>query len=111
VVFIPKCRRPRLYEQVRRYLGRCSAGRPSRKGDGSKPPRYAVAQVVGCINGKSAIHLARVYSERKRHVVGLYFWARGYFVPTVGRNEALIREYIRTQEQEDQRLDPLGLWR
>ena len=71
----------------------------------------AVAQVVGFIKGKSAIHLARVYGERKRNFVGQHFWARGYFVSTVGRDEGLIRDYIRKQEQEDARLDQLGLWR
>jgi putative transposase len=75
------------------------------------PPKYAVAQVVGFIKGKSAIHLARVYGERKRNFVGQHFWARGYFVSTVGRDEGLIREYIRKQEHEDARLDQLGLWR
>ena len=75
------------------------------------PPKYAVSQVIGFIKGKSAIHLARVYGERKRNFVGQHFWARGYFVSTVGRDEALIREYIRNQEQEDERLDQLGLWR
>ena len=77
----------------------------------SVPPKYAVSQVVGYIKGKSAIHLARVYGERKRNFGGLPFWARGYFVSTVGRDEAIIREYIRNQEQEDQRLDPMNLWR
>jgi REP element-mobilizing transposase RayT len=52
-----------------------------------------------------------VYAERRRNFVGQHFWARGYFVSTVGRDEALIREYIRNQEQEDERLDQLGLWR
>lgn len=61
--------------------------------------------------GKSAIHLARVYGERKRNFVGQSFWARGYFVSTVGRDETVIREYIRNQEHEDQRLDQLNLWR
>ena len=75
------------------------------------PPKYAVSQVVGFITGKSAIHLARVYGERKRNFVGQHFWARGYFVSTVGRDEAVIREYIRKQEQEDERLEQLGLWR
>ena len=75
------------------------------------PPKYAVAQVVGFIKGKSAIHLTRVYGERKRNFVGQHFWARGYFVSTVGRDEGLIRAYIRKQEQEDARLDQLGLWR
>ena len=75
------------------------------------PPKYAVAQVMGFIKGKSAIHLARVYRERKRNFVGQHFWARGYFVSTVGRDEGLIRDYIRKQEREDARLDQLGLWR
>ena len=56
------------------------------------PPKYAVSQVIGYIKGKSAIHLARVYGERKRNFVGQHFWARGYFVSTVGRDEAVVRE-------------------
>ena len=59
------------------------------------PPKHAVSQVVGYIKGKSAIHLARVYGERKRNFVGQHFWAPGYFVSTVGRDEATIRAYIR----------------
>jgi putative transposase len=75
----------------------------------SIPPKYAVSQVVGYIKGKSAIHLARVYGERKRNFVGQHFWTRGYFVSTVGRDETVIREYIRNQEKEDERLDQLKL--
>ena len=75
------------------------------------PPKYAVSQVIGFIKGKSAIHLARVYGERTRNFVGQHFWAWGYFVSTVGRDERLIREYIRSQEKEDERLDQLNLWR
>ena len=71
----------------------------------------AVSQVVGFIKGKSAIHLARVYGERKRNFVGQHFWARGFFVNTVGRDEEAIRAYIRTQEREDQRLEQMNLWR
>jgi len=77
----------------------------------SIPPKYSVSQVVDFIKGKSAIHLARTYGERKRNFVGQHFWARGYFVSTVGRDEAAIREYIKNQEQEDKRLDQLNLWR
>ena len=73
----------------------------------SVPPKYAVSQVVGYIKGKSAIHLARVYAERKRNFVGQHFWARGFFVNTVGRDEEAIRAYIRNQEKEDQRLEQL----
>jgi putative transposase len=75
------------------------------------PPKYAVSQVIGFIKGKSAIHLARVYGERKRNFVGQHFWARGFFVSTVGRDERVVRDYIRKQEAEDKRLDQLNLWR
>ena len=77
----------------------------------SIPPKYAVSQVVGYIKGKSAMHLARVYGERKRNFAGQSFWARGYFVSTVGRDEEVIRNYIRQHEQEDERLDQLALWK
>jgi putative transposase len=77
----------------------------------SVPPKYSISQVVGHIKGKSAIHLARTYGKRKKSFVGQHFWARGYFVSTVGRDEETIREYIRNQEQEDSRLEPLNLWR
>lgn len=61
------------------------------------------------INSKSAIHIARVYGERMRNFVVQYFWARGYFVSTVGRDEGVIRKYIRDQENEDERLDQFNL--
>ena len=77
----------------------------------SIPPKYAVSQVIGFIKGKSAIHLARVYGENRRNFVGQSFWARGYFVSTVGRDEEVIRNYIRNQEQEDERLEQMNLWR
>ncbi|TWO78696.1 IS200/IS605 family transposase [Denitratisoma oestradiolicum] len=73
------------------------------------PPKYAMSQVVGYIKGKSAIHITRVYGERKRNFVGQHFWARGYFVSTVGRDEEVIRRYIRDQEKEDERLNQLNL--
>ena len=74
------------------------------------PPKYAVAQVIGYIKGKSAIHLARVYGGRKQNFVGQHFWARGYYVSTVGRDEEAVRKYIREQDEEDKRLDQMGLW-
>lgn len=70
-----------------------------------------MAQVIGFIKGKSTIHLSRVYGGRKQNFVGQSFWARGSFVSTVGQDEALVREYIRRQEEEDQRLDQLKMWR
>ncbi len=76
----------------------------------SIPPKYSVAQVVGFIKGKSAIHIARTFGGRKRNFTGQHFWARGYFVSTVGRDETVIREYIKKQEQEDRRLDQLKMF-
>ena len=74
------------------------------------PPKYAVSQVIGYIKGKSAIPLARVYGERKRNFAGQHFGARGFFVSTVGRDEEVVREYIRKQAGVDKHLDQMGLW-
>ena len=74
------------------------------------PPKYAVAQVMGFVKGKSAIHIARVWGGRKHQYVGQHFWARGYWVSTVGRDEAAVRAYIAEQEKEDQRLDQLEMF-
>jgi putative transposase len=71
----------------------------------SIPPKYLVSHVVGFIKGKSAIHIARTYMGRKQNFVGQHFWARGYYVSTVGRDEATVRDYIRQQEKVDERLD------
>ena len=126
VVFIPKCRRKTLYAQLRRHLGevfrRLAEQKESKIEEGhlmpdhvhmmiSIPPKYAVSQVIGYIKGKSAIHLARVYGETRRNFVGQSFWARGYFVSTVGRDAEVIRNYIRNQEEEDNRLEQMNLWR
>ena len=126
VVFIPKCRRKTLYGELRKHLGEVfralAQQKESRIEEGhlmpdyvhmmiSIPPKYAVSQVEGYIKGKSAIHLARVYAERKKNFVGQHFWARGYFVSTVGRDEEVIRNYIRHPEREDEKLEQLGLWR
>jgi putative transposase len=73
------------------------------------PPKYSVSEVVGFIKGKSAIAIARDMQGRARNFTGQSFWARGYFVSTVGRDEQVIREYIRNQEAEDRRLEQLSL--
>ena len=124
VVFIPKCRRRTIFGELRPHLGevfcKLAQQKESRIEEGhlladhvhmliSIPPKYAVSQVVGFIKGKSAIHLARVYGEKKRSFVGQHFWARGYFVSTVGRDQELIREYIKKQEAEDTRMEQLNL--
>ena len=94
VVFIPKCRRKVLYGELRRHLGevfrKLAEQKESRIEEGhllpdqvpmmiAIPPQYAVSQVIGFIQGKSAIHLARGYGETKRNFVGQHFWARGYY--------------------------------
>ena len=124
VVFIPKYRKKVIYGTLRRRLGdvfrTLAEQKESRIEEGhlmpdhvhmmiSIPPKYSVAQVVGFIKGKSAIHIARNYAERRRNFVGQHFWARGYFVTTVGRDEAAVREYIRQQEREDLRAEKLNL--
>ena len=124
VVFIPKYRRKALYAQLRLDLGpvfRDLAGQKECKvEDGhlmpdhvhmmlSVPPKYAVSSVMGFIKGKSAIHIARVYAGRRRNFGGQHFWARGYWVSTVGKNEAAVRRYIQEQEKEDPRLEQLVL--
>ena len=125
VIFIPKYRREALYGTLRPQLGKvfrelarqkeCAIEEGHLMVDHvhmlvSIPPKYAVSQVLGYIKGKSAIHIARTYAGKRRNFVGQHFWARGYWVSTVGRDEAAVRLYIREQEQEDQRLDQLGLF-
>ncbi len=125
MVWIPKYRRQALYAELRKYLGpvlrELARQREAEVEEGhlqldhvhmllSIPPKYAVAQVLGYIKGKRAIHLARTYLGRRQNFTGQHFWARGYYVSTVGRNEAAIREYIRRQQAEDQRLDQLEMF-
>ncbi len=125
IVFIPKYRRKALYGALRQQLGevlkQLAMQRESRIEEGhlmrdhvhmlvSIPPKYSVSQVVGYLKGKSAIHIARTFMGKPRNFTGESFWARGYFVSTVGRDEKQIREYIKKQEQEDQRIDQLTMF-
>jgi putative transposase len=124
VVFIPKYRRKGLYVQLRREMGpvfrdlaeqkECKVEEGHLMPDHvhmllSVPPKYSVSSVMGFIKGKSAIHIARVYAGRRRNFVGQHFWARGYWVSTVGKNEAAVRRYIQEQEKEDRRLEQLEM--
>jgi putative transposase len=125
VIFIPKYRRKKLYGELRKHLDdvlrNLAAQKESRVEEGhlmpdhvhmliSIPPKYAVSQVIGFMKGKSAIHLTRVYGERKQNYAGQHFWARGYMVSTVGRDEKAIGDYIRNQEAEDKRIDQMQIW-
>ena len=124
VVFIPKRRKKRIFGELRQHLGEVfhelAGHKESKVVEGhlmsdhvhmcvSIPPKYAVSNVVGYIKGKSAIHIARKFAGRKRNFTGENFWARGYFVSTVGLDEDMVRAYIRRQDEEDARYDQMKL--
>jgi len=126
VVWIPKCRRKMLFGQLRKNLGDVfhdlARQKESRIVEGHLqpdhvhmllliPPKYSVSHVVGYMKGKSAIYIARNYLGQKKNYNGMHFWARGYFVSTVGADEAVVRAYIRDQEKEDQRIEQLNLFK
>ena len=123
--FIPQYRRKALFGKLRPHLGKVFRELARQKEceieEGhlmvdpvhmlmTIAPKYAVSQVVGYLKGKSAIHVARAYEGKRRNFVGEHFWARGYWVSTVGRDEAAVRLYIQQQGQEDERLDQMGLF-
>jgi putative transposase len=125
VVWIPKYRRKKLFGELRKELGPVLRELAKQKGSEiiegkflvdhehiliAIPPKYAVSQVIGYIKGKSAIHIARNYGGRRKNFTGEHFWARGYFVSTVGLDEGVVRQYIKQQEDEDRRLEQLRLF-
>jgi putative transposase len=125
IVFIPKYRRKALYGELRKHLGavfrelatqkECTIEEGHMQRDHvhiliSIPPKYSVSQVVGYIKGKSAIHIARVFMGKRKNFVGQHFWARGYYVTTVGHDTEVVRQYIQRQEAEDKRMDQMTLW-
>jgi len=125
VLWVPKGRRKVLYGRIRQYLGELFHSLARQKEckilEGhlcndhvhvliSIPPKYSVAQVIGFIKGKSAIHIARMYLGQKKNFTGMHFWSRGYFVTTVGVDEETVRTYIKQQEIEDKRLDQLTMF-
>ena len=73
----------------------------------SIPPKYSVSSVIGYIKGKSAIAIARDFEGCQRNFTGRHFWARGYFVSTVGMDEEAIKKYVENQMSEDIRLDKM----
>jgi putative transposase len=126
VVFIPKYRKKTIYGQLRTELGdtfrELATQKESKVEEGhlmrdhvhmmlSVPPKYSISQVVGFMKGKSAIWIARNFMGRQRNFTGQSFWARGYFVSTVGLDEAMIREYIKKQEKEEERLEQLNMFK
>jgi len=124
IVFIPKKRKKQIYGSIRQYLGEILHELARRKGvvieEGhlmpdhihiciSIPPKYSVSNIVGYLKGKSAISIARKFKGRQKNFTGEHFWARGYFVSTVGLDEAMVIEYIRNQEKVDEQRDQLRL--
>ncbi len=122
IVFIPKKRQKVIYGVIREHLGAMFHELAKRKGvvieEGhlmpdhvhmclSVPPKYAVSNVVGYLKGKSAISIARDVRGRQRNFNGEHFWARGYFVSTVGLDEEVVRNYIRNQEKSDSSYEQL----
>jgi putative transposase len=120
IVFISKYRKKILCGQLRKDLGRIFKDLALRVDSEileghllndhvhiliSIPPKNSVSKVVGYIKGKSAIYIARNYLKRKLNYGGQNFWARGYFVSTVGRDEKSIIDYIKNQEEQDKKLD------
>ena len=125
MVWIPKYRKKMLYTQLRRDLGELLKDLATQKEckilEGhlvsdhvhiliSIPPKHSVSQVVGFIKGKSAIAIARNYMGRRKNFTGQSFWASGYYVSTVGKDEEAVREYIKYQEAEDRRIEQLNLF-
>ena len=123
VVFIPKKRRTLIFGAIRKRLGDIFHDLARQKGvvieEGhlmpdhvhmclSIPPKLAVSNVVGFIKGKSAISIARCFKGRQRNFSGEAFWARAYYVSTVGLDEDMIKEYIRNQEKNDIHRDQLN---
>ncbi len=126
IVFIPKYRKKSLFGQIRKDLGRIMKELARQKRceiiEGkvmpdhihiliSIPPKYSVSNVIGYIKGKSAIYIARHYRGKKRNFAGERFWARGYFVSTVGRDEEVIKAYIKNQEKADKDSEQIPLFR
>ena len=124
IVFIPKYRHKGLFGAIKKHLGtifhelarqkECMIEEGHIMPDHvhmliSIPPKYKVSEVVGFIKGKSAIQIARQFMNREKNFTGYPFWARGYFVTTVGRNEEVVRKYIQEQDKKDRAADQLPL--
>jgi len=116
IVWVPKRRRKIIYGKLRQELKTILSRLCQYKGvqvvEGmlcadhvhmclSIPPKYSVATIVGYLKGKSAIIVFENYSRLKRNFKGHSFWARGYYVNTVGLDEAKVRRYIQDQDIND----------
>ena len=75
----------------------------------SIPPKYSVSQIMGYLKGKSSLMIFDRHANLKYKYGNRHFWARGYYVDTIGRNKKQVAEYIRNQLDSDQMSDQLGL--
>ncbi len=124
VVFIPKRRKKMIFGAIRKHLGEILRELAVQKErqivEGhlmsdhvhiciSIPPKHSVSYVIGYIKGKSAISIARRFAGKAKNFTGENFWARGYFVTTIGLDEEMVRAYVRNQDEEDAHYDQLKL--
>ena len=124
VVFAPKYRRLEIYGAIKADIGKILRQLCQQKGVEiieaeacldhihmliSIPPKYSVSQIMGFLKGKSSLMIFDRHANLKYKYGNRHFWARGYYVDTVGRNKKQVQEYIRTQLQEDQIADQIGL--
>ena len=125
IVFTPKYRKKSLYGSLRKdlkdTLHRLALQKECKIEEGylmpdhvhmmvSIPPKHSISHIVGFLKGKSSIWVAQNIVGKQKNFAGHKFWARGYFVSTVGVNEEVIRKYVQNQESEDKRLDELNLF-
>ena len=123
IVFIPKYRRKVIYNQYRVDLQEIIRTLCKYKGveilEGhmmpdhvhlllSIPPKTSVSSFMGYLKGKSALMMFDKHANLKYKFGNRHFWAEGYYVSTVGLNEATIRKYIEEQEKHDIALDKLS---
>ena len=124
VVFAPKYRRMVIYRELRADIGKILRQLCQQKGVEiieaeacpdhihmllSIPPKYSVSQIMGFLKGKSSLMIFDRHANLKYKYGNRHFWARGYFVVTVGRNKKQIQEYIKNQLQEDQIADQMSI--
>lgn len=124
VVFAPKYRRMEIYGQIKQDIGVILRKLCQQKGVEiieakacpdhihmliSIPPKYSVSQIMGYLKGKSSLMIFDRHANLKYKYGNRHFWARGYYVDTVGRNKKQIAEYIRNQLEADQLADQIGL--
>ena len=124
VVFAPKYRRLEIYGAIKMDIGKILRQLCQQKGVEiieaeacpdhihmllSIPPKYSVSQIMGYLKGKSSLMIFDRHANLKYKYGNRHFWARGYYVDTVGRNKKQVQEYIRNQLQEDQIADQMSI--